>query len=61
MMKKLPSVLQKHRPQDFFGPDDWSGGDPKDDIKAIKKAQEEWDKAYDSLSFFDKVPYNLFG
>ena len=34
------------RPLDFFGPEDWTGGDPEDDIASIKAAQAKWDEQH---------------
>lgn len=34
---------REERPRDFFGFDDYTGGDPQDDIDAIKRAQAKWD------------------
>lgn len=54
-------ILQNHRPKDFFGPEDWIGGDPDDEIAAVKNNQREWDEAYAELSFIGRLRYNLFG
>lgn len=53
------SILQNPRPLDFFGPEDYTGGDPADDVQYIMDKQKEWDDAYNSLSFFEKIKYKL--
>lgn len=57
----LPLILQNPRPQNFYGPDDWSGGDPEDDVKMIADKQAEWDEAYASLTFLQRLRYKLWG
>lgn len=60
-MKQPPLILQNRRREEFFGPEDWTGGDPDDDVRAIKSSQLEWDQAYQSLTFWQRVRYNMFG
>lgn len=43
------------RPEDFYGYDDWTGGDPQDDIDRIKRAQEAWDNEYARLPWWRKL------
>ena len=35
---------REHRPRDFFGPDDYVGGDPSSYIEDIQRAQKAWDE-----------------
>jgi hypothetical protein len=49
------------RPKDFFGFEDWSGGDPQDDIDWIAKAQASWDEAWAKLPWWQKLRHILFG
>lgn len=50
----------RKRPLDFFGPDDYSGGDWRDDEARVKQAQASWDAEYDRLSFWQKLVH-FFG
>lgn len=50
-------MLREPRPKDFFGFDDYTGGDPQDDIDRIEKAQAEWDEAYAKLTRWQKFLY----
>jgi hypothetical protein len=43
------------RPQDFFGFEDYTGGDPQDDIDRITRAQERWDLEYEALPWYKKL------
>lgn len=43
------------RPTDFFGPEDWTGGDPEDDIKTIRAAQKKWDEEYQQLPWWRRL------
>lgn len=43
------------RPRDFFGPEDWSGGDPQDDIDSIERQQKAWDQEYANLPWWRRL------
>ena len=43
------------RPQDFFGPDDYTGGDPQDDIDRIRRAQAAWDLEWAAAPWWLKL------
>lgn len=43
------------RPQDFFGPQDWTGGDPLDDEARITREQAEWDEEYRALPWWRRL------
>jgi hypothetical protein len=45
----------------FYGPADWSGGNPEDDIEMIQRLQTKWDIAYSSLGWLERMRYYLFG
>lgn len=53
----IPLILQNPRRRDFYGPDDYEIETEED----IAKTQKEWDTAYNSLSFTQKIRYNIFG
>lgn len=57
----LPSILQNSKPEPFYGPEDWDGGDPMDEYFRIEAYREKWDEAYSSLTFIQKIRYNLWG
>ncbi len=40
------------RPKDFYGFEDWSGGDPQDDIDRIAKEQASWGAAFAALPWW---------
>ena len=52
---RLPLILQNPRPQDFYGPEDYMGGDPLDEARAIEVRQQEWDAAYAQLSLRQRI------
>lgn len=43
------------RPLDFFGPEDYMGGDVLGDELRVAKAQEEWDARYASLPLWRRA------
>lgn len=43
------------RPQDFFGPEDYTGGDPQEDIDMIKEEQDRWDEEYRALPWWKRI------
>lgn len=48
------------RPRDFYGPDDWKGGDPEEQAAIVRGRQEEWDREFARLSWFRRTVYHLF-
>jgi hypothetical protein len=50
----------RQRPQDFYGPEDWSG-DEEYDRKMIALRQEEWDKEFQALPWWRKLWFDLTG
>lgn len=57
-MAKPALILQNPRPLDFYGPEDWSGGDDED---RIRRRQLAWDEAYAELTFWQRRRYRMFG
>ncbi len=51
----LPIIFQNPRPRDFFGPEDYTGGDWEDDERDIKEHQRRWDEAYSRLTVWQKA------
>lgn len=49
----------KERPKDFFGPDDYFGGDVDEYVDAIEEAQHEWDLAFAALPWWRKLLFHL--
>lgn len=47
--------LTKERPRDFYGPDDWLGGDPEEEAAAIRVQQGVWDEHYARLTYWEKI------
>ena len=45
------------RPKDFYGYEDWSGGDPEEDERRIKEAQAAWDEAVSKLPWWQRWFY----
>ena len=50
----------RERPDDFYGPEDWSGGDPEDDIRRIEESQAKWDAEYAALPLWRRFLFQLF-
>ena len=55
----LPPELQNQRPRDFFGPEDWTGGDPDEDVRYVRGEQERWDRARAGLNRRQRLLYFL--
>ena len=51
----------EQRPKSFYGYEDYSYGNPQDDIDRIERDQKEWDVMYHNLPFWRKLIYNMFG
>lgn len=48
------------RPRDFFGPEDWDGVTPHEEIEAdIKNDQKEWDEKFQKLSGWQRFWHSL--
>lgn len=47
--------MMEKRPLDFYGPEDYTGGDFQDDINRIVEKQKAWDEEYSKLSSFRKL------
>lgn len=60
-MHHLPKVLNRPRRLPFYGPEDYLGGDVEDDLLKILDNQIEWDSAYSSLNWWEKLRYNFLG
>jgi len=51
----------RRRPLDFYGPDDYTGGDLEDDVRRITEAQAEWDAEFAALPLWKRVVHYVFG
>jgi len=49
------------RPKDFFGFEDYSGGDYLDDVNRIINDQEEWDRKFKALPLWRRIVFYIFG
>lgn len=50
----------RKRPEDFYGYDDYTGGDPQDDIDRIKQKQKEYDEWVEKLPWYKKIFVKMF-
>ena len=51
----------RKRPLDFFGPDDYTGGDPADDVRSIAEAQAQWDERFASIPLWRRLVFDIMG
>ncbi len=49
------------RPENFFGPDDHTGGNVQDDIDRITEEQAEWDEEFAALPFWRRLMFGVLG
>ena len=50
------------RPQDWYGPEDWSGfTDPEEDAHERRQQQLLWDSEFSKLPWWRRLWYNLTG
>lgn len=49
------------RPRDFFGPDDYVCGDPREEEHAIRQAQAAWDARRAALPWWRRMLVDITG
>lgn len=52
--------MMGRRPLDFFGFEDYTGGDPQEDIDRIAESQKAWDEEFSKLNWLQKLVVSMF-